>query len=131
MRIGGNLDGGDTTGPTLDRTGAIFGQQIGSVFIGGSMFAGTESGGGQLGRSGAIVARDDLGAVTIKGSLVGHATSTRAKRKPSARASRASRATASPCTSSKSETPAGLFAFRLGGFGKQRVRGHFLHEIPH
>jgi hypothetical protein len=74
VRIGGNLDGGDTTGATLDKTGAIFGQRIASVFIGGSMFAGTESGGGQLGRSGAIVARDDLGALTIKGSLVGNAT---------------------------------------------------------
>jgi hypothetical protein len=48
------------------------GGRITSIVIGGSIFAGAVTGTGTLERSGAIVAGDDLGSLTVKGSIVGN-----------------------------------------------------------
>jgi hypothetical protein len=75
MKIGGDIVGGDAgTGEDFDDTGAIRAERIGSVFVGGSIIAGRASGGGELVNSGAIRASEDIGAITIKGSLIGNSS---------------------------------------------------------
>ncbi|MEQ1858965.1 MAG: DUF4394 domain-containing protein [Chthoniobacteraceae bacterium] len=75
IKIGGNLEGGSLAGSAasgLSRSGGIFGQHIGSVLIGGSMLAGRDdSAGFSIDRSGAIIATDAIGSVTIRGDLAG------------------------------------------------------------
>lgn len=68
--IMGDLRGGDDAfNPSADN-GAIEGERIGSVSIGGSIFAGTGPGAGN--RTGAIVAEGDIGSIVVKGSLIGN-----------------------------------------------------------
>jgi hypothetical protein len=74
VKIGGDLVGGEG-GPNVNlfNTGSIEAKRIGSVFIGGSIIAGDEGAGPALFRSGAIRADNDIGAITVKGSLIGNA----------------------------------------------------------
>ncbi|MGB8170206.1 MAG: hypothetical protein WCF18_22070, partial [Chthoniobacteraceae bacterium] len=74
VKIGGDIRGSDA-GPsvTLSDTGFIEAKRIASIFVGGSIIAGTESAGHSLQKSGAIRADNDIGAITIKGSLIGNA----------------------------------------------------------
>ncbi len=75
IKIGGNIEGGDYDGASSrNQTGDIEAGRIGSLFVGGSIIAGTNSGGGTLTNSGAVRVSDDIGAITIKGSLIGNAT---------------------------------------------------------
>ncbi|MGB8170205.1 MAG: hypothetical protein WCF18_22065, partial [Chthoniobacteraceae bacterium] len=74
VKIGGDFVGGSITGADFaNQTGFIFGQRIVSVTIGGSIIAGTDDSTGTLTGSASIRAGDDLGPVTVKGSLVGNA----------------------------------------------------------
>jgi hypothetical protein len=79
VHIGHDLLGGSISGTaSLDQSGYIesTGARIASVFIGGSIIAGSDaSTGGSLTRNASIRARDDIGAVTVRGSLVGNAGS--------------------------------------------------------
>lgn len=78
VKIGRDLIGGSITGTqgTLDSTGYIQASRIGSVFIGGSIFAGVDkSTVGELTHNASIRAQHDIGAVTVKGSLVGNEAS--------------------------------------------------------
>ena len=75
VKIGGNIEGSDSNVPgSVEYTGFIQGDRIASLFVGGSIIAGTESGGGTLVNSGAVSARDNIGSITIKGSLIGNST---------------------------------------------------------
>lgn len=74
VKIGGDIIGGNLTGAAdLDSSGSIQGERIVSVFIGGSIRPGVDAGAGKLIRNGTIRASDDLGPITIKGSLIGTA----------------------------------------------------------
>jgi hypothetical protein len=79
VHIGHDLLGGSITGTaSLDQSGYIesVGGRIASVFIGGSIIAGSDdSTGGSLTRNASIRAGDDLGSLTVRGSLVGNAGS--------------------------------------------------------
>lgn len=66
--VGASIDGDEA----LDRTGAILGDRIGSVFIGGSVFAGSDASTGVLTKNATIRANDDIGSITVKGSLIGN-----------------------------------------------------------
>ncbi len=75
VSIRGDLRGGDGplgggTGPS--DTGAIQGQWIGAVTIGGSIIAGGSFGAAPA-RSGSINADEDIGSIVVKGSLLGSA----------------------------------------------------------
>ena len=48
--------------------------RIGSLFIGGSILAGTNSGTGTLIDSGSVRVADDIGSIVVKGSLIGNTT---------------------------------------------------------
>ena len=70
VKIGGNIQGGDVSSAvTVFDSGAIKAGRIASVFVGGSILGGNASGGGSLVNSGSIHAADDIGAITIKGSM--------------------------------------------------------------
>ena len=72
LKIGGNIVGGSVAGiVALDTSGAVIANRIASVTIGGSIFAGTDDSTGALLRSGTIRAANDIGAIVIKGSLIG------------------------------------------------------------
>jgi hypothetical protein len=78
VKIGRHLVGGSITGAqgTLDSTGYIQALRIGSVFIGGSLFAGVDkSTGGDLTHNASIRVAHDIGVITVKGSLVGNEAS--------------------------------------------------------
>ncbi len=74
VKIGGDLKGGSITTGAMDRSGSIqsvFGR-IASVTIGGSIIAGVDSSvGGSLTANATIRAGNDIGAITVKGSLIG------------------------------------------------------------
>jgi hypothetical protein len=73
VSIGGNLMGGSVSGAdSSDSTGYIYGQSIASVFIGGSIISGKNTGTGTLTGSGSIQAAFDIGQITVNGSLVGN-----------------------------------------------------------
>ncbi len=76
LKIGGDLIGGSITGTaSMDASGFIqsnFGR-IGSVTIGGSIIAGTDSSSGALTNNASIRAANDIGALDVKGSLIGNA----------------------------------------------------------
>jgi hypothetical protein len=70
--IGRDIAGGDATGANfVAGTGVLVAQRIGKVTVGGSLLAGEDRSTDVLRVSGAIVAEDDLGRVTIKGSITG------------------------------------------------------------
>ncbi len=71
VRIGGDIRGGSSAG-VVDSSGYIQGAHIGSVFVGGSILAGTETGSTiSLLRNGSIRADNDIGSITVLGSIVG------------------------------------------------------------
>ena len=75
VTIGHDFTGGSITGSdSLDRSGFIESAagRIASVTIGGSIISGVDSSSGALTRSATIRAANDIGALTVKGSLIGH-----------------------------------------------------------
>jgi hypothetical protein len=73
IRIGGDILGGSVSTPdNLFATGSIKGERIASLFVGGSIRSGTETGGGTLFDSGSVRSENDIGPITIKGSLIGN-----------------------------------------------------------
>jgi hypothetical protein len=75
VTIRGSLRGGSLPdpAPNLDGSGLIQADRITSVFVGGSIVAGTDrSGTGKLTRNASIRAGHDIGSVTVQGSLVGN-----------------------------------------------------------
>jgi hypothetical protein len=76
LSIGRDLVGGGAAGTfNLTDSGAIRARRIGRLTIGGSLIAGTDNTSGQFSRNGAVVVEDDLGSVTVKGSLIGNGSS--------------------------------------------------------
>ena len=70
VKIGGDIVGGLAGAATPGGSGYIEGKRIASLFVGGSIRAGDNYiFGGD--RSGSVRAADDIGAITIKGSLLG------------------------------------------------------------
>jgi hypothetical protein len=78
VSIGGDVIGGSvfSGGPSVDQAGYIQGQRIASVAIGGSLVSGANNDPTHftLDHSGSIRAENDLGPITVKGSLVGNST---------------------------------------------------------
>jgi hypothetical protein len=75
IEIGHHLLGGTISGTAADLflTGSITGGTIQEVRIGGSIVAGFDvSSAGALTLCGSILAEDNLGAIKVKGSLIGH-----------------------------------------------------------
>jgi hypothetical protein len=72
VKIGHDLTGGSITGSdSLDRSGVIIaGGRIVSVIVGGSIISGTDSSIGNLTQP-TIRAGDDIGSLTVKGSVIG------------------------------------------------------------
>ena len=76
VKIGRDLIGGSITGtqPNLFDSGYIACNRIASVFIGGSIIAGLDdSTTGALFKNASIRVNDDIGPITVKGSLIGRA----------------------------------------------------------
>jgi hypothetical protein len=75
VRIAGNVVGGSASGAAnLSESGFVRGKRIASITIGGSLFAGVNMTSGIFANNGAIRADDDIGAVLIKGSVLGNGT---------------------------------------------------------
>jgi autotransporter family porin len=77
VKIGRDLVGGSITGGALNETGYIDSVtgRIGSVTLGGSIISGIDdSTTGGLTMNASIRAGDDIGALTVKGSLIGNVT---------------------------------------------------------
>lgn len=74
VKIAGDIAGGDTSIFQSPKSGYIEGLRIASLFVGGSIRAGVDRGSGPLTDSGAVRAVDDIGPITIKGSLLGSAS---------------------------------------------------------
>lgn len=80
LKIGRDLRGGSIFGNSgLDRSGHVesTGGRIGTVMIGGSMIAGLDESatvGADLTKNASIRAQNDIGSVTIKGSMIGTST---------------------------------------------------------
>jgi hypothetical protein len=77
VTIGGDLRGGSigmSSTADLDSTGYIEGVRIASVFVGGSIIAGTNTSNGfTLTKNASIRAANDIGPITVRGSIVGQA----------------------------------------------------------
>jgi hypothetical protein len=79
ISIGGDLVGAsisDASTVNLDESGYIQGGHIGSISIGGSIYAGSNTNtgpGSTLTRDGSIRASQDIGSITVGGSLIGAA----------------------------------------------------------
>lgn len=72
LRIHGNIEGSSVgTAITRHDTGAIIAGSIGSLVIDGSILAGTATNRGSLANSGAVRVANDIGSITVKGSLIG------------------------------------------------------------
>jgi len=73
--VGRSIFGGSASGnqPLID-AGFVGAQQIGSLTVGGSIYAGTDNTSGQFSGNGAVNAGFDIGSVTVNGSLVGNST---------------------------------------------------------
>ncbi len=75
VKIGGNIQGGSVSTATASGfAGSIQAGSLTSLTVGGSIIAGTETGGGSLDNSGAVRVSGPIGAIVVKGSLVGNAT---------------------------------------------------------
>ncbi|MEQ1858966.1 MAG: hypothetical protein ABMA13_03425 [Chthoniobacteraceae bacterium] len=77
VKIGGDLLGGNAEfdGVAVERSGGIRAGRLPAITIGGSMLSGVNrSGTGTLDTSGTIVATDDIGTISIKGDLLGSAS---------------------------------------------------------
>jgi hypothetical protein len=74
VKIGGNIQGSDADATVITNSGFIMGTRIASLFVGGSIIAGSESGGGILVNSGTVRAFADIGPIVVKGSLIGNST---------------------------------------------------------
>ncbi len=77
VKIGGSIVGGSTENTLLQDSGTVQARRIGSVFVGGSVFAGSigdAAAGGILLSSGAIRAEFDLASVVVRGNLEGSNT---------------------------------------------------------
>jgi len=79
VNIRGDVIGTSVTGPStasIDYSGYIGGGRIASIVIGGSLIAGIDNSITlDLFHNGSIRVIDDIGAITVKGSLIGHSTS--------------------------------------------------------
>jgi hypothetical protein len=76
LKIGRDLIGGSIDGSaSLDGTGFVRAGSIASVTIGGSVIAGTDSSTGTLLNSGSIRANNAIGAISIRGSVLGNESS--------------------------------------------------------
>jgi hypothetical protein len=75
ISIAGSVIGANATGTSsVGYSGVILAKRIATLTIGGSLIAGTNAGTGTIANSGAVRVADDLGAVLVKGSLIGSAT---------------------------------------------------------
>jgi hypothetical protein len=75
VKIAHDLIGGSVTGAaSLEDTGIIFNHagHIASITIGGSIISGIDTSSGFLHESGTIRAGEDIGSLTVKGSLIGN-----------------------------------------------------------
>jgi len=74
--VRGNVIGGSASGFTpLYESGFIYGGTIRSVTIGGSLIAGTDNTSSQFLLNGSVLALNQLGRITINGSVIGNSTS--------------------------------------------------------
>jgi hypothetical protein len=72
VKIGQDIIGGSaSSSASFSQNGSIQGQRIASLFVGGSIRAGVDDSSGTLTGSGSVGALDDIGSITVKGSLVG------------------------------------------------------------
>lgn len=74
VSIGGDLRGGDAIGINLQDSGVVTAKSLRGLTIGGSIIAGLALNGFTIARSGFIDATDDIGAITVKGSLIGNSS---------------------------------------------------------
>jgi hypothetical protein len=74
ISIAGNVVGASTAASSVRNSGLIEANRIAGLTIGGSLIAGANSGTGTITNSGAVRVADDLGAVLVKGSLIGNPT---------------------------------------------------------
>ena len=75
MKVGGNIQGGSvSTAVSSTLAGSIQAGSLASLTVGGSIIAGTETGGGTLDNSGAVRIAGSIGAIVVKGSLIGNDT---------------------------------------------------------
>jgi len=73
--IGGNMQGTAITSTSnFTDTAYIDAATVDSVLVGGSIISGTETGGGKLSNSGAIIGEKNLGTVTVLQDIVGSST---------------------------------------------------------
>jgi hypothetical protein len=59
----------------LSRSGYVQAIRIGTMTVGGSIIAGTDTTSGTFSENGTVSVNNDIGVATIKGSLIGNATS--------------------------------------------------------
>ncbi len=72
VKIGGDIKGADADGGSIAYSGRILGQRLASLTVGGSIISGGESGGFSVFQSGVIQVADDIGAIIVKGSIIGN-----------------------------------------------------------
>jgi hypothetical protein len=68
--VGGTATGSDN----VSDAGTVLAGRIASVYLGGSLIAGTNLTSGSIQSNGAIQSENDIGSITIKGNLIGNAT---------------------------------------------------------
>jgi hypothetical protein len=71
VKIGGDIVAHGNTGNGLQKTAYIEGQRIASLFVGGSIRVGVDAGQFGINKSASVRAIEDIGPITIKGSLIG------------------------------------------------------------
>lgn len=75
LTITGNIVGGSASGAAdLRWSGLVEARRIGTMTLGGSLIAGTDNTTGLFVDNGMIHVHDDIGSLTIKGSIIGNAT---------------------------------------------------------